>query len=125
MNNIQGEELSELVKKLMNDPQVADIVNNLKENVTSGEAREAADAALKSSAAQAGGIGDALAPLLGTLGGAAPTSKETENRNRLLTALKPYLSPERRDIIDRVTSLTGITLLLDAARGGKTDGRGE
>ena len=117
MNNVQGEELGELVKKLMTDPQVAEIVRNLRESGAADEAKKAAGAALTEQAAQTGGIGDALAPLLGTLTGATPTGTETENRNRLLAALKPYLSPERREIIDRVTSLTKITSLLDAARG--------
>ncbi len=119
MNNAQSEELGELVKKLMNDPQVAEIVKSLKESGAAEEAKEAAEAALNSSSAQTGNIGDALAPLLGTLGGAVPTSAETENRNRLLAALKPYLSPERREIVDRVSSLTRITSLFDSARGGK------
>ena len=119
MNNAQGEELGEIVKKLMNDPQVAEIVRNLKESGAADEAKKAAEAALTAQTPQTGGIGDALAPLLGTLTGATPTSTETENRNRLLAALKPYLSPERREIVDRVTSLSKITSLLDAARGDK------
>ena len=101
MNNVQGEELGELVKKLMNDPQVAEIVRNLRESGAADEAKKAAGAALTEQAAQTGGIGDALAPLLGTLTGATPTRTETENRNRLLAALKPYLSPERRELPDR------------------------
>lgn len=124
MNDIRGEELGELVKKLMNDPQVADLVNNLKEGAAADGAKETAEAALRSSSPRQNGIGDALAPLLGSLGG-APTSMETENRNRLLAALKPYLSPERREIVDRMTSLSRITSLLDAARDGKTDRKGD
>ena len=52
MNNVQGEELGELVKKLMNDPQVAEIVRNLRESGAADEAKKAADAALTEQAAQ-------------------------------------------------------------------------
>lgn len=66
-------------------------------------------------------IMSAIGPLMKNGGGMKnPTKSETENRNRLLTALKPYLGPGKREMIDTVLSVSKLTNLLDIAPNKKT-----
>ena len=65
-------------------------------------------------------IMSALGPLMkgrGHHGGGG--SRDTENRNRLLAALKPYVNESRRDMIDKIMSLSKITGILDIMSDGK------
>lgn len=86
-------ELEEMMKNIMSDPAFSDLVRKMKSDGGGSEPEE--KEAPKPEAAQ------------------AHTSREIENRNRLLLALKPYMSGNRRGMIDAVTSLSKITGLLD------------
>ena len=125
-----GGDLGEMVGKLMSDPQVASLVKRLKEENApldgradggSGDApRDEADGggereeeAPREEALS--GLMQTLGPLLGQ---ASKGSRDTENRNRLLSALKPYVNKERREIIDKVASISSLTGILDAAHRG-------
>ena len=117
MDDAKGD-LGGMLEKLMGDPQVMEIVKKLKEGDAGGDGKDpgGAQGADGEKAADAGSILDSLGPLLKTAGRA---SAGTENRNRLLSALKPYVNGERRDMIDKVTSISKLTSLLDAAAGNK------
>ena len=52
----------------------------------------------------------AIAPLLSSLKGGAPSLDD--DRSRLLCALKPYVNPHRRDAIDTLLRFSKITDLL-------------
>ncbi len=117
------DDLGGMIEKLMKDPGVAELVKKLKEGdaPAEGEGREKKETDPVpddggGSSADPGSILDSLGPLLRTAGRA---SAGTENRNRLLFALKPYVNGERRDMIDKVTSISKLTSILDAASGKK------
>ena len=127
-----GGDLGEMVGKLMSDPQVASLVKRLKEDNASESGRvgeedgsapqPVADGESASEGEGAAPREEALSGLMQTLGPilgqAAKGSRDTENRNRLLNALKPYVNKERRDVIDKVTSISSLTGILDAAHRG-------
>ena len=121
MDDVKGD-LGGMIEKLMGDPEVAQLVKKLKE----GDAAAGGDGAEKKETDSAqdenggspdvGSILDSLGPLLKTAGRA---TAGTENRNRLLSALKPYVNGERRDMIAKVTSISKLTSILAAATGNK------
>ncbi|MBR3423547.1 MAG: hypothetical protein IKN50_00895 [Clostridia bacterium] len=120
MDETKGD-LGGMLEKLMSDPQVTELVKKLKESDAAhgadGEKKDAETAPDPGGdPADAGSILDSLGPLLKTAGRA---SAGTDNRNRLLAALKPYVNSERRDMIDKVTSISKLTSLLDAAAGNR------
>ncbi|MBQ6262408.1 MAG: hypothetical protein IJK58_02730 [Clostridia bacterium] len=116
MDETNGD-LGGMIEKLMGDPQVAELVKKLKGGAPGGDEKDADPARdAGGGPADTGSILDSLGPLLKTAGRA---SAGTENRNKLLSALKPYVSSERRDMIDKVTSISKLTSLLDAATGNK------
>ncbi len=112
MDETKGD-LGGMIEKLMGDPQVMELVKKMKEDGAGKEKEGAApDPGGEDSSVDAGAILESLGPLLKSAGRASPG---TENRNRLLTALKPYVNGERREMIDRVTSISKLTSILDAA----------
>ena len=125
-------DLSEVLGKLMSDPQVASLVKRLKEENSQNTAEDgdAGGTALDGGAEENedGGadgessrkttpssLTDALGPLVGSIG---KGSRDTENRNRLLSALKPFVNDERKEMIDKVSSISRLTSVLDAAHRG-------
>lgn len=122
-------DLSEMLGKLMSDPQVASLVKRLKEEngpvAAEGDAPGAAASETGADESEDGGGGDrkealssltdALGPLVGSIG---KGSRDTENRNRLLNALKPFVNDERKEMIDKVSSISKLTSVLDAAYRG-------
>ena len=116
-----GKDLGGMIEKLMGDPQVMELVKKLKEDSgtdkSGGENGEEpvqsvrTDKADGAHGADTATVLDTLGPLLKTAGRG---SSGTENRNRLLSALKPYVNGERRDMIDKVTSISKLTSLFDA-----------
>ncbi|MCQ2455933.1 MAG: hypothetical protein MJ096_01105 [Clostridia bacterium] len=84
-------ELEDMMKNLMNDPDFMGLVRRMKSDA--GETVEKEEERPEAVSVS--------------------TSSGTENRNRLLLALKPYMSENRRGMIDAVTSLSKITGLLD------------
>ncbi|MBQ7475267.1 MAG: hypothetical protein IJS78_05035 [Clostridia bacterium] len=127
-----GKDIGEVLGKLMSDPQFASLVRRMKEDDKKEEdaaPQSAETPAADGSPAEGGGDGgapegrealegviDSLGPILRSGGG---ESGSTANRNRLLSALKPYVSRERRDLIDKVTSISKLTSILDSAQKGR------
>ena len=132
-------DIAQLAKKLMSDPAAIEMVSRLKESGMLGgtvgspseEPSTDAPVAAQSDISSVTGPSDGeaqgkkpsdimgklpeiigvLAPLMGKserMGNA-----EVEKRNRLLSALKPYLNDNRRGMIDTVMSLSQITDLID------------
>ncbi len=126
-------DIAELAKKLMSDPAAIEMVNKLKESGAAGQlentAKETAEEAENSDVSEdkeqtpqdvTGKLPDIigmLSPLMGK--STKHGNAETEKRNRLLAALKPYLNDSRRGMIDAVMSLSQITDLLDQIPKGK------
>ncbi len=110
-------DLNKMLELAMNDPAVAELAKSLR---AGAESQGVADVA------PSGGGGTPLPPelleklpdIMSVLGPAAggshgESSKEVERRNRLLAAMKPYVNNGRRDMIDKIMSLSKITTLLD------------
>lgn len=110
-------DIKSVIEALMKDDKIADTVNQLKSNLRPSAPNDESETVSEEKsepAAQSADIG-ALARILSfteknSNGGG---SEELEKRNRLLTALKPYLRDSRRDVIDKVMSLSRLTGLMD------------
>lgn len=124
-----SQSLSDTVSRLMESPEVADILSSLR-----GDAQQSAEggADAKPSVSIPPDIMAKLPSMISALsemgfgGGAAPASaaqrktedapKKTNDKQRkaLLTSLRPYLSPHRRQIIDNMLKIEGLTGLLSS-----------
>ena len=133
----EGElDFSAVMSKLMNDKNVAELIGSIKANAESSNSvqSQSTEVSVKpaSEKEESGGSIDpgiveklpeimaAIGPLMkkGSIksGGAG---SEVENRNCLLRALKPYLSENRRDMIDGIMTLSKLTSLIDLLPHGK------
>ncbi len=117
---MDNSELSSVLASLMSDSRVADTVKQLKESLSETKPTEESKTVPISqnteNLTQTESFPDigALTKLLGiSEKKAKSTDTETEKRNRLLSALKPYLSENRQDVIDKIMSLSGLTGLMD------------
>ena len=119
-------DLSGIIEKLMSDPAAMEMVQKLKQGTLS-EASDVVSEAVSQPTGDTTGRNDtakmlsAIAPLLkGISGSADASSPEQRRRNQLFYALKPYLSSERQELIDTLTSLSGVSGVLDMlSNGGK------
>ena len=59
----------------------------------------------------------AIAPLIKNSGKRISGREDVERRNRLLSALKPYLNQNKQEMIDRIMAISRITGLLDIMPG--------
>lgn len=119
-----NEDLSQMIGKIMSNPEFGNLVNQLKnselgEKVRTDEMPSADDMAKKI---------PELMGMLGQSGNANPNPdavkiekalgalKKMDNRNceKLLGALKPYLNSQRGEVIDKAMSMMKITDLLGA-----------
>ena len=117
-----NEDLSQMIGKIMANPEFGNLVNQVK---SSGLVEKAQSAEIPS----AEDMADKIPALLGMLGqSGAPTSnpdtakiekalgalRKMDNRNceKLLCALKPYLNSQRGEVIDKAMSMMKITDLL-------------
>ena len=137
----EGElDLSAVISKLMNDKSVAELVERLKTNAENDngaaadshekELSEAQNTMLQSKSdvekipsevmEKLPEVMAAVAPLMknGTLKGLGG-SKETDKRNRLLAALKPYMNESRSGMIDSIMALSKLTGIRDVFQGNK------
>ena len=117
-------DIMSLVNKLMADPNVVKTVKQL--------SRESAGAEPTAEVTDKGEGTDApesVSPNYGDVMKLLPQitrsmkkgdSAEGENRNRLLSALKPYLNSNRRDVIDKIISLPDITRIAEMLPKNKT-----
>ena len=143
--------LSAMIAEVMKNPEVSRMVAELKANMASadpagapasagggaaktasaGEASAAEGTSAPAAAAPNGAIPpDVLAKLpemmavlgKGGSGTNTPAAREAENRRRLLSALKPYLNPARKDAVESILKVTQITDLFgtlpESRRGG-------
>ena len=135
----EGElDLSAVVSKLMNDKNVAELIENIKSNAENVKNDVGNDEGLKTGGPVQGSEFDnvgnvmpadileklpqvmsAIAPLMksGTLKGRGQTA-ETDTRNKLLVALKPYLNESRCGMIDSIMALSKLTGIMDILPGG-------
>lgn len=131
-------DLGAMMNKIMSDPNFAELMKNMKTSASgtasaeSTAVKEENTAEMKSEAETVadggGGAGsaisaDKLSDLVQTLSplikNTPSHSGETERRNKLLAALKPYVNENRREVIDTVMSLSKITNILDIMPKGK------
>ena len=116
---MDNNELSSVLASLMSDSRVADTVKQLKASLSETTPRaesstEATPISTDSERSESFPDLGALAKLLNISEKNSPTSdNEAEKRNRLLAALKPYLRENRREVIDRLMSLSNLTGLID------------
>lgn len=132
----EGElDLSAVLSRLMSDKNVTEIIEKLKTNVENqGVTQENTSEPERKNDNQSVSEGTGLspdiieklpevmsviAPLMknGTLKGVKNNS-ETEKRNRLLAALKPYMNESRCGMIDSIMTLSKLTGIMDIFPGG-------
>ena len=107
-------DIAEVVSRLMSDPGVTEAVKKLSGG--SAGVSPAHETGPSVTETERSGINGELAaklpemmkllkPMLYSAEKGKGESTEADKRNRLLAALKPYLSDSRREVIDRVISL--------------------
>ncbi len=112
-------DINSIISGLMSDPKAVEMISSLKASMGANapKNREEPIQGIPSD------VLDKLPELMSTLapimGGenhnAGGNNKTTDNRNRLLEALKPYLNSNRQEIIDnvmRISRLSGIASML-------------
>ena len=117
---MDNNELSATIASLMNDSRVADTIKQLKASLSDSQSSETPKAETPASNT-AHNEKVEIFPDIGALTKLLSVSEknpkgsdsETEKRNRLLSALKPYLSENRQDVIDKIMSLSNLTGLID------------
>ena len=127
-----GADLSRMIEKLMSDPAAVEMVQKLKQGTLSSDmsggsqADPPADNSAVSGTPDAAKLSAVLGPALSNLGKSmGGDSPEAKRRSQLLSALKPYLSPERQSMIDTFTSVSGMTGLPDMLKPGGYKGDGK
>ena len=118
-------DLSRMIEKLMSDPGAMEMVQKLKQGMLSSESLNEAvpspptETNAEKDPPDVSSLISSVAPLLNSLGkSGGADSPDAKRRNQLLSALKPYLSPERQNMIDTFTSLSGMTGILDLLKNG-------
>ncbi len=122
-------DLSAIIEKLMSDPSAVEMVQKLKQGTlsdsveTNSEKDDTAAPSKSENPPDTAKLLSSLTPLLnGLKGGADTDSPEIKRRNQLLCALKPYLSRERQEMIDMLTSLSRVSGIWDILSGaGKNE----
>ena len=118
-------DIGAVVSKLMSDPKVADLVKELK---SGGEAKHT-QATPDLSALDKSDLMGRLPEIMSTLGPLVKEGEkrsggvEAEKRNRLLAALKPYLSENRQSVVDSIMSYSKLAGLLDLLPGKGTQNK--
>ena len=110
MAEAERDSFSEALNGRLSNPEMMSMISSmaskLKGETTGGETEEP-QAATPGGADKAAGL---LAPLLsGELGG---QSQAESDRNDLLRALKPFLSPSRSEAVDRIIKFSRISDVL-------------
>lgn len=133
-----GDSMQEMLGKLMSDPAIGQIVNQLKQSMASGDISGEAVSENESSAVSAvpasapepsvlGGLGgispeliNKLPELMGALGtftgggkNTSGISKKSGNMACLLSALKPYLSKHRCEAVDSIIAVSKLSSVMD------------
>lgn len=113
-------DLKAVISALMNDDKIAESVKQLKATLSESSEKDEKPSSDSTDNKGNNGIPD-LSTLTKILSisekGSGDKNSEIEKRNRLLAALKPYLRESRRDMIDKVMSLSNLTGLIDLLPG--------
>ena len=112
----ENDVFSSALSGILNNPEMMSMISSMAKQLQgadtpsqSFEAKQDVQEAAPASAEGSGALG-ALAPLLAQTFG--KLSREDDERARLLRALKPYLSPNRRDAIERIIKFSKISDVL-------------
>ena len=133
MDNLtSGEDLSEMLEKLMADEKFGEILNAVKSSFSAG-AEDSSDSVEVEASAVSADVLPAESPIsaipglspelisklpmiMSMLSGGKPDGQKSDSklqdRKRLLQALKPFLSQSRRDAVDNIVNIAGIADLL-------------
>lgn len=118
ISNMSGEELQGAVESILASPAFSQILGQLQGKSAEEEQKKPAVPAITPEMMQKlPQMMSALAPLVGGKGeekssGGKKELNDGEKRKRLLSALRPYLSDNRRDALDQVLKVTEMTDLL-------------
>ncbi|MBQ4043886.1 MAG: hypothetical protein IJD06_07820 [Clostridia bacterium] len=118
LNGLSGEQLQTAVQSILSDPAFGKLLRE----VQGGESEQppAIPTVTPEMMAKLPQMMSALAPLVGSAKKADSEKKEegrtnaadSEKRKKLLMALRPYLSENRRDAVDGILKMTEMTDLL-------------
>lgn len=118
ISNMSGEELQGAVESILASPAFSQILGQLQGKSAEEDQKKPAVPAITPEMMQKlPQMMSALAPLVGGKGdgkseGGKKELNDGEKRKRLLSALRPYLSDNRRDALDQVLKVTEMTDLL-------------
>lgn len=120
-------ELEDRINSVLNDPAQMEQIMGMAKSLMGGSegtgAQPASSGGLSSLLQSAAGGDAAEAGLLNRLGGLLRDSGGDRDRRALLEAMKPWLSPRRRDKLDRAMRMAKLARLASAAL-GETGGEG-
>ena len=118
ITNMSGEELQGAVQSILSNPAFAQILGQL-QGKGDGEVQNApaVPAITPEMMQKLPQMMSALAPLMGGKGEGKPSGgkkeiNDGEKRKRLLAALRPYLSDNRRGAVDQILKVTEMTDIL-------------
>lgn len=109
---MENNDLSSLLSGVMNNPE---IMNKLSGILQNPEAMKAISGAVSSDSQKEESQSPPSLPKL-------PQNEDAKNRARLISALKPYLNPDRRDKADK---LLGLLSILELTGSANLFGRGD
>lgn len=118
ITNMSGEELQGAVQSILSNPAFAQILGQLQGKGDGEEQKAPAVPAITPEMMQKlPQMMSALAPLMGGKGegkssGGKKEINDGEKRKRLLAALRPYLSDNRRGAVDQILKVTEMTDIL-------------
>ena len=135
LSDMSGEELQNTVKNIMEDPAFGKLVSEIRGGADADGAPPAMPQITPEMMAKLPQMMSALAPLVSGMNGGAgekpgkreggdESGKETkgnnksegesEKRKKLLTALRPYLSDNRREAVDNILKVTEMTDIISS-----------
>ena len=114
----ENEKFSSALNEILSNPQMLSAISSMAEKLkgdnqsaANTETAENPDTPTESAASNAGLMVSKLPELLGMLSGKGVSAKHNR-RNELLCALKPYLSQDRSETIDRIIRLSELSSVL-------------
>lgn len=118
LNGLSGEQLQTAVQSILSDPAFGKLLREVQGG--EGEQTPAIPTVTPEMMAKLPQMMSALAPLVGSAKKADSDKKEegrtntadSEKRKKLLMALRPYLSDNRREAVDGILKMTEMTDLL-------------
>lgn len=119
LSQMSGEELQGAIREVMESPAFAQILGQLQGDSSQKESPKPAVPSITPEMMQKlPQMLSALAPLVGggggtgQSGGPEKSENEGDKRKKLLSALRPYLSDNRRGAVDQILKVTEMTDLL-------------